>query len=159
MNCQDDNTLLNDDYIKENIYTLEKRLNLTNKVSMEPFENITYKTLQISYFTFTYLCFCPPELFNFLNHLTKTKSPKTILLALTSILKTSQNAAKESSRKIFTQAMEIFRLNHYKQINIVTQENGFKALSMKKQKFASNVTIQGLGQYEVIDCLLFLFYS
>ena len=55
-------------------------------------------------------------------------------------MKSSKNAEKESSIKIFIKAMEIFKLSIYRDIDLITEEkeiNDFKHF---------NEAIQNLGQ-------------
>ena len=57
--------------------------------------------------------------------LIKSSSPQKILLALRSIIKTSQNAAKESSIRIFVKALETFQSSNDKNIDVITKGEGF----------------------------------
>ena len=93
--------------------------------------NVSVKTLKTAAYMFTYLNFCPhaPTLTTFLRDLFYSRSAKNILLALTSIMKSSRNAEKEISTKIFMKAMEIFKLSTYSDIEVITKEkkiNEFK---------------------------------
>ena len=57
--------------------------------------------------------------------LLKSASPKTITLAMSSILKISQNAVKTSTNQIFGKTMEKLQLEYYKNIAIITKGDGF----------------------------------
>ena len=77
---------------------------------------------------FTYLNYCPTKDFYVLSSVIKSESAKNILLALTSMMKTSQNAGQKSYIKIFTKAMEIFKLSRFEEIDTITRENGIDVL-------------------------------
>ena len=99
---QDDSkcsTFLSDDLIKGNIETFEKKLNMDIMVENELRKNITKQTLETAAEVFTYLNFCPNRLFYFVRDILKYESPRNILLSLASIMKVSENAAKECSVK------------------------------------------------------------
>ena len=70
---------------------------------------------------FTYLNFCPNKLQYFPKHLFHSGTPKEIILAMTSIMKTSQNAAKEAATEIITLTMESLGLNHFEEIQMITK--------------------------------------
>ena len=93
------NTFLSDDLIVGNIETLEKKLYINMTVENELRKNITKQTLKIAAEVFTYLNYCPIRLFYFVRDILKYESPRNILLSLASIMKVSENAAKECSVK------------------------------------------------------------
>ena len=117
-------SLLIDNHIKDNIKTVGEKLKLNTTYSMN--KKVSDKILQTAADMFIYLNFCPtPEaktLSNFLRDLLNSRSAKNILLALTSMMKRSVNAEKESSTKIFTKAMELFKLSTYRDIEVITKE-------------------------------------
>ena len=88
-------------------------------------ENVSDTTLQTAAKMYIFLNYCPPTLAYFLNKNFEL-SPNNILLSLVSIMKTSRNCDQRSSSKIFTKAMEMFELRSYKDLNIITKENGYK---------------------------------
>ena len=96
---------------------------------------------------FTYLNFCPNKAFklisNFFENLIKTESEKNILLALASMMKTSENISQESSTRIFIKTMEKMKLHHYKDIDIITKTNGFNDCA--KNSNHCNETFKTLG--------------
>ena len=138
--CQYHDTLLSDNYIKDNIDIVEEKLKLTKTTT--PHKNVSNKSLKFSANIFTYLNFCPTKDFYVLS-VTKSESAKNILLALTSMMKTSQNAGKQSYTKIFTKAMEIFRLSIYRDIDAITKEKGFHELRNNFETY--NETLKVLG--------------
>ena len=85
------NILISDRSIKDIVRILEENLNLNT--TSKPIENVPYKTLQTAAEMFTYLNYCPiiskPLLFR--THLLDTGSPKEMILALPSLMKSSQN--------------------------------------------------------------------
>ena len=124
-------SLLTDNHIKDNIETVVENLKLNTTYSTN--KNVSDKILQTAADMFTYLNLCPSAgaktLSNFLQDLFKSRSAKNILLALTSIMKSSKDAKKESSTKIFMKAMELFKLSTYSDIEVITKEkkiNEFK---------------------------------
>ena len=131
--CQnsESDTLLSDSYIKDNIDIVEEKLKLNKETS--PNKNL-----------FTYLNYCPPKDFYVLSSITKSESARNILLALTSMMKTSKNAGKESYTKIFTKATEIMNLSIYKDIDVITREK--KIDDMTNDFEYGNETLKILGQ-------------
>ena len=120
--CQDHNTLLSDSYIKDNIDFVEEKLNL--HITITPNKNVSDETLQFAAKLFTYLNYCPTKDFYVLPSVIKSESAKNILLALTSMMKTSKNAGLKTS-EIFTKAMEMFQLITYKGMDAINKEKGF----------------------------------
>ena len=114
--CQNDDTILADEYIEENINATRRELRATLKSS----KNVTKETLKIAAEMFTYLNHCPPKLISFYADLFNNGKPRYIMLALTSIIKSSQNAAKSSSLKIFSKVQEKFDLMNYEKVRIIT---------------------------------------
>ena len=60
------------------------------------------------------------------------------------MMKTSQNAGKKSSIKIFTKAMEIFKLSVFKDIYAITRGKGIDVL--RNDFKYHNDTLQIIGQ-------------
>ena len=141
--CDSDNILLSDTIINDNINTVEEKLKLNTTLPQN--ESLSDDTLQIGFQMFTYLNYCPATLFNFIRDIKESATPKDILLALTSIEKSSQNAIQRSSAKIFTKAMEVFKLNHYKNINTIAIEEGFHDCTMDNVVDSCKETIEILG--------------
>ena len=114
--------LLKSDDIKDILNNLEEKLKLKLTI---PIKIIKHETLLLSAEIFIYISYCPPtKFYKFIGNLIESTFPKNILLALASIMKTSQNAAKRSSTKIFKKAMAIFKLSNYKVIDAITKEDG-----------------------------------
>ena len=140
--CQSDATLLSDSYIKNNIDVVEEKLKLS--VGITPKESVSDETLQFAANLFTYLNYCPNKDFHVLLSIIKSESAKNIFLALTSMMKTSQNAGQKSSIKIFTKAMEILKLNIFKDVDVITREKGIDVLRNDFKYY--NETLQISGQ-------------
>ena len=121
--CQLDNTLIDDDDIIKNIDTMEAKFETTTSTSNI---EMSRASLEFSAAAFTYLNFCPHKLLSFYNHLFKTGTPREIMLALTSIMKASQNAAKESSTKIFSEVKETLNLTTCEKIQILTNRKCYE---------------------------------
>ena len=98
----------------------------------------------------SYLNYCPTKDFYVLS-IIKSESAKNILLALTSMMKTSLNAGKKSSTKIFTKAMEIFRLFIYRYIDAITKIKGFDDQRNNLENF--NETLKVLGDPDLLEFL------
>ena len=90
-------SFLPDDLITGNFETFEKKLNINMMINNR--NNITKQTLKTAAEVFTYLNFCPNRLFYFVRDILKYESSRNILLSLASIMKVSENAAKECSVK------------------------------------------------------------
>ena len=144
--CQESDTFLSDIFMKDIIDILEERLIGNKTILDEPQNNISLNTLEFSAKIYIYLNFCPPKLNYFLKDATLHSSPKYILVALTRIMKMSQNAAKKSSRKILTKAMKIFKLENYKSIDTITRQQGFKGCAMN-----SNSSCKDLGLNHILS--------
>ena len=132
--------LLSDSNIKDNIDIIEEKLKLD--IEINPNKNVSGETLAFAGDLFTYLNSCTTEDFYVLLVI-KSESANNILLALTSMMKTSKNAGRKSSTKIFTKAMEIFRLHTYKDIDAITQKNGFDDVRNNFKHY--NETMKVLG--------------
>ena len=114
--------LLSDSNIKDNIDIIEEKLKLD--IEINPNKNVSGETLAFAGDLFTYLNSCPTEDFYVLSVI-KSESANNILLALTSMMKTSKKAGKKSSTQIFTKAMEIFGLLTYRAIDTISKEKEF----------------------------------
>ena len=138
--CQNDDTLVRNDYLIGNMRKVEEKL-LMNTSIIRTIENVSQETLEIGAKMFTYLNYCPPLPFKNLVKLlqelsqTDTLSPKDLLLALTSIMKSSQNAMKESSRKILRKTLKVLKLVQYENLEIVSNRMDFN-------NFFGNSTIE-----------------
>ena len=91
--CQDDDTLLTNTNIQNNINSLAGELELNT--TSTPDINVLKRTLKTAAEMFTYLNYCPPKLISFSKHVFQTGTPREIILALTSAIKTSQNVNKK----------------------------------------------------------------
>ena len=118
--CPD--SLLSNKNIQVIMNNLERELKLNATSTLN--ENVPMKTLQISGEMFTYLNSCPSsfkKILSFTKYLIENETPRQIMLAFTSIIKTSKNAAKDRAVEIFTKAMETFHLLQYEEIQIITK--------------------------------------
>ena len=115
--------LLSASIINENNKKIEKELGWNAKTAL--YENISKETLETAAEMFTYLNHCPQEhkLLSFYKYLFKTASPKDIILALTSIMKTTKDLEKEKSENIFRKVMESFKLLTYENLQIIIKGN------------------------------------
>ena len=86
--------IITSNYIKENIDNFAEELKL--KPSPIPNDNVSSEALEIAADIFTYLNFCPPKLIFLIKHILEAEKPKDIILAFTSIMKTSDKKVKES---------------------------------------------------------------
>ena len=140
----EEKTMLSDQHIEDNVNGLMKRLNLENIIRSTPYANVSYETLQKSAKMFTYHNYCPPKFYN-------SASPKHIILTMTSILKTSKNAARRSSIKMLRKAIAMFKLDFYKKIDKITIGNGLNECKLNGQNDSCNESLKVLGK---IYCLL-----
>ena len=109
-------TIVSDSHISDNIDNIIEKLT-SDTIMSTSFDDVSEETLETAAKMFTYLNFCPNELFSFYADLFLNASPKEIMLALRSINKASITAAhKISSTKIFDRFTSISKLTHYKDI-------------------------------------------
>ena len=115
-NESDCKSLLSISKTQENINNFEQKLNLLSTPTT-PKMNISTKTSQIGAEMFGYLNLCPPfELLQFYqNELLVDNSPiHHITLALSSIMKTTENAEHRSSRRLLEKLLKLINLQTYK---------------------------------------------
>ena len=115
--------IITSNYIKENIDNFAEELKL--KPSPIPNDNVSSEALEIAADIFTYLNFCPPKLIFLIKHILEAEKPKDIILAFTSIMKTSDKKVKESSMKIFLKIMESFKLKQHEKVQRITKGKCF----------------------------------
>ena len=120
-------SLLSPNVIQENQNKVEKELEFNAKTTL--YENVSERTLQTAAEMFTYLNQCPQEhkLLSFYKDLFKSASPKDIILALTSVMKTTNNLEKEKSVNIFRKVMESINLLNYEDLQIIIKGNCYNA--------------------------------
>ena len=135
LDCNYDGTLLSDKYIQLIMNNLAEKVDksTTNKhISQETLFNTAAEM-------FTYLTYCPsiiPNNLLFQAHLLQSSTPKEMIIALTSFLKTSNNAAdKTGAVDTLVKVLESLKLNQYEHIQIIT-----------KGKCYSNVTFGNCTQ-------------
>ena len=88
------------------------------------YENVTQETLETAGKMFTYLGFCPPDTHKFYKDLFTEETPKNIILAMISMLKTTRNANRISSEQIFLNVAEKLKINnHYRNIKDLIYAN------------------------------------
>ena len=108
-------TLLPDNYINQIFDEVNERLGI--EIRTTSYEDITNETFETACKIFTYLNFCPPKIKSLYLNLFLLDSPKNILFALTSMLKSSPNAAvKGIAEKTFVKVMERFNLLQHRKI-------------------------------------------
>ena len=119
--------LLSPKVIQENHNKVEKELGMNAETTS--YENVSERTLETAAEMFTYLNQCPQEhkLLSFYKDLFKSASPKDIILALTSIMKTTNNLEKEKSVNIFRKVMESINLLNYEDLQIIIKGNCYNA--------------------------------
>ena len=116
--CQNSGTLLSNSIIRDNINSLATELQLITTTSTS--NDVSHKILQTAGAMFTYLNFCPPKLFLFINEL-KTRTPKEIILALTSVIKTIDNAdEKKITIEVLLGLMDSLNLTEFEKILLST---------------------------------------
>ena len=133
--------------IEKIINIVEDKLKIN--ASVTPHENVTGETLQTAGEMFIYLTICPHKLLPFYYNLFKTSSPTQIALALTSVIKTSQNSAKEVSIQLLNKLLE----NSAQYQNILTITKDYKGNKTKKQKLKDDI-MKRLGLTRA--CIYFL---
>ena len=114
LGCSYTNILVSDNYIESNIISLEERLQVAqNEI---PIKKVSKQILTSAANIFTYMNFCPTfQLYYFYEYLFKTIPTKDIILALLSLLKSAQNADKETTIKVFEKVMKIIEHNDKEQ--------------------------------------------
>ena len=139
-------------YGRQSLLSLEYIRNNTNKLGVKlgikstniPLRTIYKETLLEAASMFTYLNYCPSkqiETYNFFKYLITEGSSKDIILALTSIIKSSSNAMKSSAVKIFAKLTDLMQLqNSY--INDVTMRDNFV-----QSNFSEKTVFETIGMY------------
>ena len=135
-------SLLSDYYIKQNIDLVEEKLKLLNTPNTK-IKDISDETLKFAANLFTYLNYFPSKDFYVFISVIKSESAKNILLALTSMVKTSQNAVKKSSTKIFTRTMDLFNLTFYRDMDVITKGKGIDNWRNDSKYYHETVRILG----------------
>ena len=135
--CDIGNPLLfHNNHIKKNIKTVGEKLKVNTTYSRN--KKVSDKILQTAANMVTYLIFCPTAkartLTIFLFDLFNFKSANNILLAMTSMMKSSKNAGQESSTRIFMKAMEIFKLGTFRDIDVITKDRKIKNFKYYNRK-------------------------
>ena len=116
-----DYSSLSDIYIQDIIVQFAEELNLTpSSIPKTPKDNITYQKLETAGQIFTYLMYCPPKLVPLVAQILKSETPKNIILALTSMIK-SPTIVPQSSRKILINVLTTLKLDQYETIQIITK--------------------------------------
>ena len=119
--------LLSPKVMQENQNKVEKELGINAKSTT--YKNVSERTLQTAAEMFTYLNQCPQEhkLLSFYKDLFKSAPLKDVILALTSIMKTTNNLEKEKSVNIFRKVMESINLLNYEDLQIIIKGNCYNA--------------------------------
>ena len=101
-------SLLNNNDTISNTMKFEEKLNLTTPDDI--FENVTESTLETAGEIFLYLNSCPPPILNLYSELFKNGTSREIILALTSIIKSSHKRDRDVARKIWSKITDEMRL-------------------------------------------------
>ena len=117
--------------IKNSMKNVAEKLELN--ITATPYENVTDDILNTAVEMYTYLILCPPKILQLYQNLFKDSSPNQILLALSSIIKATQNADKESTKEIFTKVMEKLKLFNYQYFQKLQNENHKSPLETGKR--------------------------
>ena len=141
--CDGFNVFLNEETIKENFGILTKKMKVNSTVETT---TVSKDTLETSARMYTYLTYCPPKLLSMYRTLFMNSSPKKIILALSSILKTSDGAAKKTTGKIFTKVMEKLGLDQFKSIEMISEKENMYCKECFLKKTNYNETLAILGQ-------------
>ena len=116
------NSMLRFDVIEDIIDAIEQSQNISSTTDL--YENVTQETFDTAGKIFTYLGLCPPDTHKFYDDLFTEETPKNIILAMLSMLKTTRNADRISSQKIFLNVADKLKIdNHYSNINDLTSAN------------------------------------
>ena len=119
--------LIADTFVQNHISEIENKLNVASDKMTYP--DVSNETFQTAAEMFTYLNYRPPKLLVFFEELFKKEKAENILLALSSIVKVSQNAEKESSRKILQNTLKVLKLNYLEKIDTLTRGLGLSDLA------------------------------
>ena len=121
--CQsDEEVLVSDNYIEENIKTLEEKK--CSQMRQNRKRKINQDILETSAKIFTYLNFCPPFLLlSLYQDLFKNAKAKNIYLALISIIKQTQNGERESAILVFKKVTETLGMMNYHFIENILNDN------------------------------------
>ena len=121
--CNRDKTLVSDGNIQDILNNLAAKLKLN--LTSNPNKNVSDKILETAAKMFTYLNFCPSLMpkHNFLQaYLFKTGTPTEIILALISMMKTSQNVDEKGNIiEVFGTLMGYLKLESYKEVQSITK--------------------------------------
>ena len=119
-------SLLEESLVKKNIEDIENELSITADTFIHP--DVSETILNTAVEMFTFLNFCPPKILKFYEELFRTKSLKEILLALTNIVKVTQNAEKTSSKKILKKTLKSLKLAQFEKIENLANRRGISVL-------------------------------
>ena len=126
--CNREQTWLDYKIIRENINSLADKLEL-GRISTKPKDFVYHEDLKTAAKMYTYINYCPNyikpnllKLLRFNSILFESGTIKEIVLTLTNIIKTSQNAdEKEKAVRIFEYIMKSLRLNQYEKVQMLTK--------------------------------------
>jgi len=112
-------SILNDNDIINNTMKFEEKLNLSTTEDF--FKNVTERTFETAGKMFIYMNSCPPPVLTFYKDLFKNGTSREIILALTSIIKSSHKRDRDVARKIWSKITDEMKLT-YKLIERSTKE-------------------------------------
>ena len=118
IDCNYENTLLSDKTIQDNTNSLAAKLQLN--ITSTANQNVSYKILRAAGKMFTYLNYCPsiiPKQFLILANIFRAETLRNMILALTSIMKSLENAEeKKEVVGVFLNIMNTFSLKEFENI-------------------------------------------
>ena len=100
---------------------MAKELKLTTIPVID--RNVSVETLETAAEMFIYLtsCLTAQKHLGLITHLLHNTTPKKIILAMISMIKSSENVEKKETVEIFNEIMKSFNLNQYEEIQIITK--------------------------------------
>ena len=122
-NCQSTNTIISDNDIKDNMRKIYQHLNVHENDLITSSKDVKKDILEIAAKMFTYLISCPrnQKLIGLYKDIFESSSQKEIILAINAIKMYATNSEKEYARQIWNRMKEIFMLNFYDNIKIISE--------------------------------------
>ena len=145
--CNKENTLVSDDQIRYNVNNVEDRLIETQSNNETNDEKTLDNVLETAAEIFTYLNYCPPKILSFYKNLLKSDSYKNIILALMSMIKSSNDVFRTISFKILSK----LNLNGHNGMQSILDNSGNSVLSeTDKQKLIGEISLSFFQHLKII---------
>ena len=148
--------IFSSDTIRKNTNSIAAELKISTTSTLN--KNISHKILQTAGEMFTFLNHCPPKLFL---DIFKNGTARDIILALTSVIKTLENANdKKLTIEVFTNLMDSINLKDFENVQISTKGNCFTNAifgNCTKDMHLNNKEIQGFFKVYNIKSIDFNF--